>query len=379
MDYLTWRGDLLFSERSFNEVDNVILSELAYFDYGEASGGTVTVARALADHDGIPAPHGYPMNDPMPLLRACAASPRFRDVAVSDYESILDKARQIQFSAVTFTLPTGEIYVAFRGTDNTIVGWREDFNASFMEQTPAQAEAVAYLDRALAKHPGTLLVGGHSKGGNLAVYSAAFCKAPERIAAVYSNDGPGFNQYVTESPEFSAVQSKVRLILPEFSLIGLLLSNVSEKTVVQSTASGAMQHDTYTWVTERDHFVRAKQTGASVLLDRTLDRWIDSLDREQREQFVSVLFDLLEASGADTVEQLHKSSWSAYQAIFKAAGSLDESTRAGLLESLKKLASSGASTVKQEGKKLASAGKTATVEELRQLADMIFHRSEDTV
>ena len=210
LDYLTWRGDLRFHERPFNEVDNLIFSELAYADWGgivPEDGTRVPLAEACQHYVNDGRDQSYLANDPRPLAEALLQSERFRDVEMSRYVSKTDTEQQLQFAAVTFHLEDGSLYVAFRGTDNSIVGWREDFNMSFLSHTPGQAEAAAYLDRAAAENDGPILVGGHSKGGNFAVYAAAFCEStpPERIRRVYSNDGPGFNRAVADDPRVRAV------------------------------------------------------------------------------------------------------------------------------------------------------------------------------
>ena len=283
LDYLAWRGDLDFAVSPFNEVDNLILAELAYTKMetivpGIDDAETVPIRDICSAYERMQYRVEGNANDAYPLLRSAAATLRFADIRAGAYVNKIDAEKNIQFAAVCFYLPDGSSYVAYRGTDNTLVGWREDFTIAYLSETPGQYEAVRYLERIAARTQGPLRVGGHSKGGNLAIYASAFCSkaAGERILTVYSNDGPGFNRSVVDSPEYGDVLDKVCLIIPESSLIGILLSNKDEKKIVKSTANGMQQHYPYTWEVLGKNFVEAEgQSQASLFLDETLDRWVE--------------------------------------------------------------------------------------------------------
>ena len=349
MDYIDWRGDLSFAERGFNEVDNLIFSELAYAEMQdivpEAFAFTVSLAELCEKYIAL----GYEsvlINDPRPLLEKAAACVRYKDVRVGGYVNKVDQGEEVQFAAMTFALGDGTLYVAFRGTDNTIVGWREDFNISFLPQTPGQSEAAAYLNRLAAATIEPIRVGGHSKGGNFAVYAAAFCDPTViesgRIVEVYSNDGPGFNSSLADSPAYKAVLSKVVKIVPESSLIGILLSSKAARKVIMSEAKGLLQHDPYTWCVRCDRFVTADGLSPeSTFMDETFTGWIDSMDAEQKQAVVSAIFDSMEASGASTITEMNENKWLSYSAIGKALGSLDKATSEEVTASLKKLFDAG--------------------------------------
>ena len=347
LDYLAWRGDIALTERPFNEVDNLILSELAYARFedivpGPEAGGEVTLARAAARYREL----GYTsalINDPGALLAAAGESARFSAVRLSRYVNRIDPARAVQFSAVCFALPDGTLYVAYRGTDDTLVGWREDFNFAFT-RTIGQAEAAEYLNRAAAGFGGPLRVGGHSKGGNLAAYAASFCAedVKARILNVYSNDGPGFNQSVARSAEYGAMLDRISLIIPESSLVGVLLDNRAKRRVVKSSASGVLQHNPLTWQVRGTAFEGVDgQSAASLFMDETLGRWLDGLSDEQRRNLVSAIFDSMDASGAVTLAEMNENKWDSYGAILKAAGEIDPAVRKDVLNTLGKLANAG--------------------------------------
>ena len=326
LDYLDWRGDVTLEEKEFNEVDNLILSELAYADMdgiapSPEEGGTMPLSEIWHIYQEKGTDQSYLVNNPKRLLERAASSARFGGLQLGRYVNEVDHAREIQFSAVTFYLPDGTAYVAYRGTDNTIVGWREDFNICYLNETPGQAQAVAYLNSIAEETDCPLRVGGHSKGGNLAIFAAAFCEGEvkERIMTVYSNDGPGFNQTVADMEEYRAILPKVDLILPESSVVGILLTNDAQRRVIKSSANGPLQHDPYTWQVMGPAFVPADGlSNASLFMNEALGKWIGGLNEEQKKILVSAVFDSLDASGAQTLAEMNANKWVSYNAVLKA-------------------------------------------------------------
>lgn len=356
LDYTAWRGDLSFAASPFNEVDNLILAELAYTRMdGIVPGPDSTETLSLREVCEAYEKTGYSakdtVNDAYPLLSAVARSARFGDLRVGAYINLVDPDKDIQFAAVCFSLPDGRRYISFRGTDSSIVGWREDFTICYMSETPGQNEAVRYLNRVGAREDGALLVGGHSKGGNLAIYASAFCEKAvgARICEVYSNDGPGFNQAVVNNRCYRAVLDKVRLYLPEGSMIGILMSNKAERTLVKSSGAGIQQHDPYTWQVQGPAFVTAESPSpASLFLDETLRRWLDGLSVGQRSDFVRAIFDTVEASGVQTITELKASRWNSYSAILKAVRDMDPSLQKEVFKMAQLLAQTGMDVLKQD-------------------------------
>ena len=356
IDYLYWRGDLSFDERGFNEVDNLILSELVYFDFDRllplTGSGTPTLGEIYDAFQRADIPYTEFDNGALSVLAACAGCSRYSSVRVQSFRRITDEERQLQFAAAAFLFPDYSVYIAFRGTDDSIVGWREDFNLSFMQSTAAQDEAVKFLDEFLAGYAGSVTVGGHSKGGNLAVYAAAFCKYTDRIDLVFSNDGPGFNQYITQREEYKAILPKVRLIIPEDSMIGIIMSNTDSKEVIRSDAEGVQQHDPLTWLVERDSFVKAQQqSSGSLLLDATLKKWLESMSLEEREKFFTSVFDIIDETGAKTLSEINANKWLSYNSILKAVTAQSEEIKDTIFDTLKKLALAGRDAIWDETQK----------------------------
>ena len=359
LDYLDWRGDLPFTRDPFNEVDNLILSEVAY---AELSGivpapgeeGSVTLREAAERYEAEGRDQSRLANDPKALLLRAGASERFGTVRLSAYTDEVDAAEQLQFAAVTAELADGSVFVAFRGTDNTLVGWREDFNISVLSETPGQRRAERYLNDTAARLEGPLRVGGHSKGGNLAFYAAAFCdrETKRRLLAAYSNDGPGFRREVTERALYREIAPKLNKYLPDESIIGLLLTDGEGRTIIRSSAEGGQQHNPYTWQVQGSRFVRTEKLSAgSVLLDEALDRWVDQLSDAQRNNLVTAIFDSLEATGAVTFNELNANKRVSYNAVLRAVRELDPALQRDVLETMKKLAQTGKNVLWNEARR----------------------------
>ncbi len=354
MDYIAFRGDLSFSERPFNDADSLIMTELAYLSMenitpGIDSDGSIRLEDFCAAYLDAGIDQSYLVNDPKRLLVACAGSERFRDVRFKASVHIIDDEIDMQFDAVTFVMDDAPLYVAFGGTDNSIAGWKEDCNFSYQRETPGQRKAAEYLDRILEKEPQAedVRCGGHSKGGNLAVYAAAFCKSPlkSKITHIYSHDGPGFNREVSTQPQYREMLPKVELTIPETSLVGILMSNTKHRTIVKSDGKGPIQHDPYTWQITRDGFdTVSEQSDSGVFLNTALNRWVDSMDPEERKEFVTTVFELLEASGASTTTEINANKLESLNAILSAAKNMDKERRKAVWDVLMDLAAASRDT-----------------------------------
>lgn len=245
------------------------------------------------------------------LLAAVAASPRFRDARVMGYVDATDPQAEKQFAAMTFRLTEDLSYVAFRGTDASLVGWKEDFNLAYRCPVPSQVEAARYLADVAGRVDGELVVGGHSKGGNLAVYAAASVPADvgERITRVFSHDGPGFLPEFLATGEFANVAPRIDKTLPQSSLVGMLLEQQEGFRVVKSNRLLIWQHDPFSWRVDGRDFVYLDDLAPDArYLDAAISAWLSSRTNEERERFIDTLYSVLEASRASTTREL-KADW----------------------------------------------------------------------
>ena len=384
LDYIHWRGDLTFSQDPPNMVDNLIFSEIAYCDFrgivpGPEEEGSVSLARACDAYLSARLEQPGLINNPRPVLIAAAASQRFRDVLLSAFMDEVDDEKQEQFSAVTFTLPTEEIYIAFRGTDTSVTGWREDFNMSFLRETPGQQAAARYLTEAAKRTDLPIVAGGHSKGGNLAVYAAAFAEpsARERVVTVCSNDGPGFNSKVADSPEYAAIIPKVRLFLPESSLVGILMANQGRRLIVKSSARGALQHDPYSWEVIGSSFVTADSLSASSLfMNETMRRWLDDITDDEKRSFTEAIFNALEED-KNPVINLRQTAANNVRAVTAGVRILTGKRQQEFLQVVQKLLIAGGNTLVEGGLRYAMDQKSPMPGVLKRIVKALTSGEED--
>ncbi|MCR4623032.1 MAG: DUF2974 domain-containing protein [Clostridiales bacterium] len=315
--YMEEKGAVSLAETPFNAVDSLVFAQLSYIEFDKATGfSPCSLAEAAQSAD-----YGVRQDDNRRLLSLAAAQPRFRDSLVFGYVSEFSQTQTKQFSAVTFLLPDGTAYVAFRGTDSTIVGWKEDFMLTFTTPVPAQARAAEYLNRVAALIDAPLRVGGHSKGGNLAVYASAFCEndAQKRIIQVYSHDGPGFDEDTLAMDGYLAVKQRIQRYIPVSSMVGMMMEQDSALTVVDSSAQGLAQHNPFTWRIQDWDFVKRDRLGfAGLMISRGQKEWFRLMSEDRRRYMTDTLFDILSAANPHTLQDLTRDK----SALLKSAAAL---------------------------------------------------------
>ena len=377
-----------FEELPFNEVDALILAQLAYEDiprlvpalndernmYGTFRGrirhfpmdrhNLRQSAKALLRapfsaitlkqmdevlHGGADSAcqhqvHAVNFTDPAIMhsfVRTVAANPRFSGLRVGAFAERFDTDEQTQTAALTFLLPDGTLVLSFRGTDDSLVGWKEDFNMAFQYPVPAQRMAADYMCAVAKLWPGDMILTGHSKGGNSAVYAAmnAPAKIRKRIAAVYSLDGPGFPEHVVTSEPYLSTVSKVHKIVPDSSIIGMVLETPEPCVVVKADCEGLMQHFAFAWQVDGDAFVRVDDIApSSHEFNSSFNRWMTGLSREEREHMVDALFQVIHASGATTFSGLIASMPLSLPSMIGAIVGLTPDERKHLMEAMRMLA-----------------------------------------
>lgn len=317
MDYLDWRGDLSFEQAPLNEVDNLILAMVSYVELDgivptREMGGSITLADAAAEFE-----KGYDesylegkiiaVKTSSYLFMKMAKTRRFQNLKLFNYVNDIDDNAEKQFSALCIELMPGLIYVSFSGTDSSVAGWKEDMNLGYLTSTPGQQMAIDYMNRLSYSDADYIYVGGHSKGGNFAVYSSVKCDSVirQKIVRVYNNDGPGFLDDMLNSPEYNEMLPKIITIVPNGSMVGILLGHREEYNVIKSSAFGLMQHSGMTWEVKGPAFVKAAGLDeTSEILDETLKNWLSAITVEERREFVNAIFELIDAAGIDDFEDL---------------------------------------------------------------------------
>jgi len=319
-DYMNWRGELSFTEAPFNEVDSLIFSLLSYLDLKgivpDAHDGATVSLRAAANafFSKNPDPRKISMGVIVPkniikVFRMAKDTRRFRNVGLKAHVNLIDIEKEMQFSATTFLVDDETTLIVYRGTDDTLVGWKEDFNMSFLPVVPAQEEAVKYLTLAAKHSPNKFLrVTGHSKGGNLAVFASVKC-APhikKRIIKTYNMDGPGFDEDFISGADYADMRDRIHTVVPQSSVVGMLLEHEENYEVVKSDQVGLLQHNGFSWEVMGGSFIHLDSiTGESRIIDETLKRWIAEMSPEERKAAIDSIYDSLTNTNAKTLSDLN--------------------------------------------------------------------------
>lgn len=308
-DYLQWRGDLLFSQDAFNTVDAVILSRLSYIKFDGIFGENDAVAlkdAAKAFFSEQNRRDEVLWKGDAELLQAVAESKRFGDLTLSGYVDTVDSDSTMQFSALVIDLGDRQ-FISYRGTDNTIVGWQEDFAMFSHFPLPSQKKALEYFEQMSHRFDGRFILGGHSKGGNLAVYAAAFCDDDlrDRIDAVYSLDGPGFESESLANSAFDKICDRIYTYVPQSSVFGMLLEHQELYTVVQSHRRGFMQHDIYSWEIDCTELITMpKTTATSAFFDHTITDFFNGMNTNDRQRLADGIFEVLNSAEVETFDEM---------------------------------------------------------------------------
>ena len=354
-DYIKWRGDLSFEQSPLNEIDALIFCELSYIFFEgivpeDLDEGYVTLAEAAevffernAGLDEIRLGELVP-REIVPLFRIAAASKRFENIPLAHFVNVIDDETVEQFSAISFFPDSDSVFIAYRGTDDSITGWREDFRMAFQTPVPAQKRAEDYLIKA-SEGRKTICVAGHSKGGNLALWAAmnASDEIAERIDKIYNFDGPGFLDDIWEGANYERIADKISTVIPTGSIVGLLLKYDKNYRVTKSSAKNYLhQHDALTWEVEGVEFVCDEDVAPDVKrANEVVGKWIYSMEPDDRRAFVEGFFDILCSTSAKTVTDLAENR----SAVIKAFSNIEPETKQALMAGVKFFLGEGKSAI----------------------------------
>lgn len=334
LDYIENQSQT-FHDLPFHEIDALILAQITYLNIKKKVAFDTLPWRPISSlfededidalTDGTFYPHLFRR-----FVPALQASPRYRDIEINFHIEKFDPLTEEQFSATTFKLPTGEIALAFRGTDKKIIGWKEDFNMTYLSPVPSQLSAVHYLENIGAQTTGPLYIMGHSKGGNLAVYSSTFCNPQliQRIQTIYNFDGPGFTPPVLEEVQHQHIKEKIMTFIPEQSIVGTFLETTGKVHSVKSQNISFLQHNGFSWMIWDGHFLLSQFPKEPKRLDASVNKWILDLDMEQRKLFVDTIFSIIIASKAETFDELGKHAIKERESIKNTFKNIDPETGA---------------------------------------------------
>ena len=341
LDYIKEFGHVSFEERAFSEIDALVLTELEYLPLekvvpSDENGENFVTVKEIAEYM---QEHKQELFDENPMMitqerhevsQVIADAPRFQSLKFFGVVSEWDKDTTKQFAAITVEVEPSVRLVVFRGTDETLIGWKEDFLMTYSPLVAAQTDAKEYLAKQASLWDGDLMISGHSKGGNLAIYAAATQveDVQLRIVDIFCFDSPGLYRSVLETKGYQNIVPLAMRYIPQDSLVGLMLESEVPYVIVKSNATGAMQHSAMTWEIEDGQFIKMeKLTKNSQLNDQTFKKWTESVSDEELELFWNVFFELLFAAGIDTVNDLYGQFMHYVQEFLKATGEMDEEKR----------------------------------------------------
>lgn len=336
------------NEKEFNAIDSLILSQISNILLNNLVGCINSNREPVKFKDLLKAELFPRMFDKVPyeestkqLLFCLAASPRFRDIRINYHISKTDPISEKQFSATTFILNNTYAYIAFRGTDYSVIGWKEDFNMAFITPVPSQIEGVEYLNTIAKLIPHNLYVGGHSKGGNIAVYAAMNCnyRVAPRIKKIFSHDGPGFREEVIKSAPFTKIKDKIHITLPNSSLIGMLLENYEDYHIVKSNKFGGVrQHNPFSWEIKNFDFIYLEKfSPSSRYTTATLHGWLNTVCDEKRKLFIETLFDIFDSTKSETFVEITQNWKKNIPIIFDSIKNIDSEVKSMIIQLIKEL------------------------------------------
>ena len=339
-DYLKWRGDISFDDKyDFNEIDSMILARFSYLLFDRIKMNEEETIQSISKKMKHFENDEFRYNGDKELITLLGESNRFKDLKVTDFIKNNEKENEKQFSAIVIHNNEDEMYISYIGTDASIYGWKEDFNMAFMDNVPCQIEGKEYLEKISNKYKNKKIrIGGHSKGGNVAIYAAITAEkdVKERIIKVYNYDGPGFNNEIIKKYGKDAIIKKIETYFPQESIIGRIMNHQEKCTIASSNQKGILQHDIYSWeVLGTDLIHQNKLSNSSEIINKTVAEWIEKTTVEQRKIFFDSLFEVFYSTEALTFGEMSKNMTKNLPILFKKYGEISDEDKKIITDILK--------------------------------------------
>ena len=331
-DYIKEYGRYTFLEKKFTEVDNVILSFLSYVNFKNIVPAINNGSIKLKDASRIYfekynerqiSRHAIAVREAVYMLKELSLSKRFKDLELFNYKYKV--THDMQFGALCIKLPDKKIYVSFEGTDSYVSGWKEDFHIAIDFPLRAHKEAIRYINMVTHLLGPKIYVGGHSKGGNLALVAAMYSRGYvfRKIIKVYSNDGPGLRKKELSSLRYKKVKDKFVHIMPDEGFVGILFKNDPDYIIVKSNSRFIFQHDPNSWVVDKDKFVRSEMSEFTKKCKKALDTWIENMDDTKKVQFIENLFKIFDKAGIEDFMEIKEAKFMTLYRLYKEARNID--------------------------------------------------------
>ena len=345
-DYIKENGKYTFLEKEFNEIDNAILSLLSYVNFTDIvpgiKQGKITLKEASDLYHQKYTQKEIDNNmtsvrNARHLLKDLANAERFKDLLLYNY--VYEVTFDMQFGALCILLPNKTLFISYEGTDNYISGWKEDCMFTYMFPTNAQIEAVNYINKVVGLFSPKVYIGGHSKGGHLAIVASMYAKkiVRHKIKCIFNNDGPGLRKTEFSTKHYKKISAKLKTFVPKSSVIGMLLNHDNNYIVIDSKNKTFMQHDATSWIVEDDHFKRCELSEFSKKIEKGVLNWLDKMDDKKKEKFVSSLFSILKKAEVHDLNEFKKTKINSVIKVLKETKNLDKETRNMMVSCFKNL------------------------------------------
>lgn len=334
-DYIKNCGGSTFDEMEFNHIDGLILARFSYIPFDEIVSPsfceTICVSEAVDRFLKLPMPEKKVfLKEDIAFIKSLAQSRRFSSLGLFGYRNKVSITENKQFAVITIKLNKQLSYVSFRGTDNTFVGFKEDCDLCFDAPIPSQDEALKYFRKFEKEKSRKFILGGHSKGGNIAVYAASFCskELQERVVSIYNIDGPGFTKSLLNKEGYQRICSKIYTFVPQSSLVGKLFERNESEIVIHSTYWWLLQHDIYSWEIDGSNFVHMESTTHfSRIMGCAIKQWLEQMDAEQKKKFIDFVFGAIESANVTTVDEFVENKLKNTISVLKSVSKTDKELR----------------------------------------------------
>ena len=336
IEYVEKNGIYDFSQAPFCEVDSLVISQLSYLKFegivpgpSENKDGLVLLDIVKSEiYDSLYHDERYREINSR-FFNALCKSIRFGRLILNNFLDVIDGSLDIQFSAMTVEDDKGFKYVVFRGTDDSLIGWKEDLNMTFKTPVPAQKYSVKYLEKVASYLEGDFIVGGHSKGGNLSVYAAMNCsdEVRDRIIRIYSHDGPGFITELLEDSCYDKIKDRIVKFVPKSAVVGLF-GNVEDYIVVDCEKMGVKQHNPYNWIIEGFEFKKTEHIGKiSSMQAEAINNWSKEMTKEKWALLSDQIFGVFEKAGVTNLNDFNEDFWGTLSRVRLATETIDNETK----------------------------------------------------